>query len=406
MKTDPSCVQYWLTLAALSTMLWLAAPAGAQTVHLNDSGTEDRDGGDLDGLRAAAASFDRFLDDHQEIAEQVRKNPSLLNDRHFVSTHPALQAYLWDHAGVTQQIAENPNAFMEQENRYDRHGDFDVRRGGDFDTRRPDDVDARRAALGEFDRHLEAHPQIAEQVRRDPSLLTNQEYLNNNPSLKAQIQDHPQVQQEITQNPNAFMQAEARHDQPGGGDFDARGGTDLDGRRAAVTNFDRFLDDHQEIAEQVRKNPSLLDNQQFVTTHPALQAYLQDHPTVTQQITSNPSVFMRQEDRYDQRDNGVDRDTMRRQRADFGEFLGRHSNISQQLANNPDLVKQKEYLASRPELQEYLSAHPDVQQALMQNPESFVRSAQQYGSNSPTVKTPSTQTTPSTPTTKTTVPKL
>jgi hypothetical protein len=59
--------------------------------------------------------------------------------------------------------------------------------------------------------------------------------------------------------------------------------TDRDAGRRDSANFDRFLDGHREIAEQVRKDPSLLDNRNFVRDHPALETYLQQNPGVRDQ---------------------------------------------------------------------------------------------------------------------------
>src|ERR1700722_14141812 len=66
--------------------------------------------------------------------------------------------------------------------------------------------------------------------------------------------------------------------------------------RRDVANFDQFLDSHREIAEQVRKDPSLLNNRTFLQNHPALQTYLQDNPTVRDQLRQSPNGFMHQED--------------------------------------------------------------------------------------------------------------
>ena len=54
-----------------------------------------------------------------------------------------------------------------------------------------------------------------------------------------------------------------------------------------------FQDSHREEAEQLRKDPSLVDNQQFLKTHPALQTYLQEHPAVREELKQNPRAFMR-----------------------------------------------------------------------------------------------------------------
>src|SRR5579863_9742898 len=55
---------------------------------------------------------------------------------------------------------------------------------------------------------------------------------------------------------------------------------DNDTTRRELAQFDQFLDSHPEIAEQVRKDPSLVNSKNFLTTHAALQTYLQDHPAI------------------------------------------------------------------------------------------------------------------------------
>ena len=101
--------------------------------------------------------------------------------------------------------------------------------------------------------------------------------------------------------------------------------------------FDRFLDGHREIAEQVRKDPSLLDNRDFVQDHPALESYFQDNPGVRDQIRQNPNTFMRQEDAFDRDSNMHDRDPMHDRMADFGGFLHHHSDIQKDLASDPSV---------------------------------------------------------------------
>ena len=43
---------------------------------------------DSDVTRQELAQFDRFLDGHRETAQQLRNNPSLVNDRQFIDKHP------------------------------------------------------------------------------------------------------------------------------------------------------------------------------------------------------------------------------------------------------------------------------------------------------------------------------
>jgi hypothetical protein len=357
-----------LALLAMTTIFWLDFPANAQSTPAQDS----RPVQDNDATRQELARFDQFLDSHREIAEQLRKDPSLVNNEEFVKNHPALQTYLQDHPAIRTQIKENPNAFMRAEDRLDR---------------REDNRGINREELARFDQFLDNHREIAEQLRKDPSLVDNSEYVKNHPELQTYLQDHPAIRTQIKENPNAFMRAEDR--------FDRReDNRDRDVNREEVGRFNQFLDKHREIAEQLRKDPSLVDNGEFVKNHPALQAYLQDHPELRSELKQNPNGFMQLEARNEHRDDGMDRDrdTTHRPSASFGEFLGGHSNIAEQLSKDPTLVKNKEYMENHPELQEYLNAHPDVRQELMENPQSFVKSAQQFSTNNGrTAKPPAAQ---------------
>ena len=172
---------------------------------------------------------------------------------------------------------------------------------------------------------------------------------------------------------------------------DSRSAQDRDITRRELANFDEFLDKHREIAEQVRRNPSLLDNQQFLKDHPELQAYLQDHKGVREEVQENPNAFMRQENRYDRTEaRHGDPDAAHRQ---FGEFLGRHMDISRDLDKDPSVVKKDEYVHNHPELQAYLNAHPEVRQGLMADPHGFVKSTQQFNTQTSPAKTTAAPTT-------------
>ena len=407
MKKKQVHLKSGLALLALATFFCFAKPAGGQSAPAQNRPVQDND-----TTRQELANFDKFLDSHREIAEQLRKDPSLVNNQEFVKNHTALQTYLQDHPAVREEIKENPNAFMRQEDRFDRRED-----NRDRDITR--DRDTTRQELANFDKFLDNHRETAEQLRKDPSLVNNQEFAKNHPALETYLQDHPAVREEIRENPNAFMQAENRYDrqednrdrdtdrQMANQDRDANRdrdpnrqtvNRDRDTNRQELASFDRFLDSHRETAERLRKDPSLVDNQEFVKSHPALQTYLQDHPAVRDEIKENPNGFMQEEARYDhhedamnrdRREDGLnrdmDRDTMHRH---FGEFLGDHSDIALRLSKDPSLVKNQEFIESHPELKEYLSAHPEVKQELMTNPQSFVKSSQQFtnGTATPAVQ--------------------
>jgi hypothetical protein len=232
--------------------------------------------------------------------------------------------------------------------------------------------------LARFDQFLDSHREIADQLRRTPSLIDDPQFLQSHPELNAYLQENPSVRQEISRQPDTFMRLEDSYNRDSNlRDRDARG-QDRDSNRPDMASFNRFLDGHREIAEQVRKDPSLLDNRNFVQSHPALQTYLQDNPGVRDQLRQSPNAFMQQENSYNHDSNLRDHDPMHDRMANFGGFLGSHPDIQKDLSRNASVVKDHQYVQNHAELNTYLNAHPDVRAGLMADPHSFVQGAQQY----------------------------
>jgi hypothetical protein len=268
-----------------------------------------------------------------------------------------------------------------------------------------------RRDVAQFDQFLDSHREIAEQLRKTPTLVEDQQYRNSHPELYTYLREHPNVREVISQHPDTFMRLEdiyahntAERDRDAGGqgggqggqaagqpgqdrnaggqDRDANRGDDADrrddGDRRDVAEFARFLDDHREIAEQVRKDPNLLVSRTFEDNHPALHTYLEEHAGVREQIRQHPDAFMRQEDAFNRDSNMRDHDPMHDHMADFGGFLHNHSDIRSDLSRNPSVVKDNQYVQNHTELHAYLNAHPDIRAELMANPQDFVHGAQQY----------------------------
>jgi hypothetical protein len=337
--------------------------------------------------RRDLAELDRFMDSHPDISAQLKQKPWLVTNYEFLQSHPDLNTFLQDHPQLRTEIGQNPVAFMQEENSFDQPN-------GTRDRDRD-----------EFNRWLDTHREVGEQVRKNPDLVNDRKFVKNHPDLQKFFQQNPGIRDELNRNPNAFAQQRqadnreyasnrdtdvtrdndvARDRDAAAADRDNGRGNGRDNDRRDVVQFDRFLDTHREIAEQLRKNPSLADNQQFVQNHPALQNYLQDNPGVRDQIAQNPNAFMQQEDRLDAGQHWNDRDATHQHMASFGEFLGGHSDIAHDVSKNPSVVKNREYVQNHPELDSYLSAHPEVRDDMMANPDSFVKGAQQFKSGSST----------------------
>jgi GrpB-like predicted nucleotidyltransferase (UPF0157 family) len=148
--------------------------------------------------------------------------------------------------------------------------------------------DITRRELRNFDRFLDAHPEIDADLQKDPTLVNNQQYLDAHPALRDFLAKHPGVREELKETPRYFMLRERRFERHGG-----------DITRQELRNFDRFLDAHPEIAEDLRKNPKLIDDQNYLANHPALNDFLAKHPGVRKEVAENPRLFMRRERRFE-----------------------------------------------------------------------------------------------------------
>ncbi|MGH9686328.1 MAG: hypothetical protein ACRD5K_04460, partial [Candidatus Acidiferrales bacterium] len=198
----------------------------------------------------------------------------------------------------------------------------------------------------------------------------NHDFVRNHPELQGFLRDNPGVRDRFNQHPNALMRQEEQYNR-------TENVQDRDNRQD-VAQFDRFLDSHREIAEQVRKDPSLLQNREFAQNHPALRDYLRDNPGVRDEVRQDPNALMHREDRFDAAENWRNRDAAHQHMASFGQFLGGHSGISDDMSKNPSLVKNREYVENHPELNDYLHSHPDVRGDLMHDPDGFVKGSRQF----------------------------
>jgi hypothetical protein len=343
-----------IAVFGVTSLLCLGTP-----LHARTTAAPNRPAQTEDASRLEIDNFNRFLESHQEVAVQLHSTPWLVDNPDYLQRHPELKSYLQDHPGVKQAIRENPVAFMKE--------------------------DAQRSELAQFSRFLDTHREIAEQLRNDPTLADHYNFLQSHPELRTYLDEHQAVKQALHENAATFMQEDDGYNRNAGGrNMDSRSDTrgfdaddrERDANRRNLEDFDRFLESHRETAEQLRNDPSLANNREFVENHPALQTFLQNDPGVRDDLRRDPNAFMHEEDRFDQASNGGNRDAMHDHMADFGGFLGDHRDIARDLSQHPDAVKDREFVENRPDLNNYLNAHPDVRDDLMANPEDFVKGAQ------------------------------
>ncbi|HZW79317.1 MAG TPA: hypothetical protein VFF50_02490 [Candidatus Deferrimicrobiaceae bacterium] len=153
-----------------------------------------------DITRSEVANMDQFLDKHPEVAEQLQKHPQLIDDQKWVANHPELQHFLADHPGVRQEFDEHPQAFMRDEDRYER--------SEDQHSGMP------RAEVSSFHNFLQGHGSIAGELSKNPTLAANDEYLQNHTELQAYLQANPQVREQLNSDPQSFVKSAQATDVP------------------------------------------------------------------------------------------------------------------------------------------------------------------------------------------------
>ncbi len=157
-----------------------------------------------------------------------------------------------------------------------------------------------RTELNNFDRYLDEHPGIAHELRNDPRLIDNPNWLAQHPGTEAFLRDHPGVNRELRENPNYFVRREDRFEHNGG-----------DISRGELASADNYLDRHPEVARQLQKDPRLIDNPNYLAQHPELQSYLRSHPEARQDWKQHPYAFEKRERRYERHEYRKPKSTFR-----------------------------------------------------------------------------------------------
>jgi hypothetical protein len=218
-----------------------------------------------------------YLDEHPEVAHQLGANPSLADNPQFLANHPGLDQYLSNHPEVRQDLQQHPYHFMTDEWRLNHGGNpgYGITHG----------------EVARFDNgYLDEHPEVAEQLARDPRLVDNPQFLATHPGMDEYFRNHPEIREELQNHPDRFMAREGYYDNHHEWHY---------GHPLATT--DHYMDSHPEVAQQLEKDPALVDNHGYVDSHPGLHEYLQNHPIARHDWKSHPFRYMAAENRYQKR---------------------------------------------------------------------------------------------------------
>ncbi len=138
--------------------------------------------------------------------------------------------------------------------------------------------------------------------------------------------------------------------------------------RAQINNF---LINHPQVADELHKDPNLINNPQWLSKHPEVGQWMSTHPNAQRLASEHPDWAVKQAETSAMSDarHGV---------KTTDEFLSKHPGVANELAKNPGLIDNKEYLAQHPALQGYLSSHPEIRNEWQSHPEAFAHTAEGY----------------------------
>jgi hypothetical protein len=219
-----------------------------------------------------------YLAEHPEVARQLAANPSLVDNPQFMTNHPGLREYLEDHPTIRTDLKEHPYRFMSREDQINKWQEPYT--GG--------------PAMRFDNGYLKEHPEVAQQLAAHPGLVDNEEFMENHPGLREYLAAHPTIRTDLKEHPSQFMR---REDQINGW----RQPYYPNGGPHPMANADAYLDQHPEVAQQLNQNPRLIDNPEYIESHPGLHEFLQTHPYAKQEWKSHPYKFMKAEDRYNRK---------------------------------------------------------------------------------------------------------
>ncbi len=70
---------------------------------------------------------------------------------------------------------------------------------------------------------------------------------------------------------------------------------------SALKNFDAFLDAHPGIQSDLRGNPQLANDPNYIKSHSDYQTFLKSHPYVHEELKKNPAGTINRENKYEKK---------------------------------------------------------------------------------------------------------
>jgi hypothetical protein len=145
------------------------------------------------------SSFERFLNEHDETAQELYRDPDLVKNERFLKGHSELRDWLDNHRDAAAAIEANPRAVIWRE----RTTTGREREEGRSTTARISERD-----LESFNDYLDSHDETAKLLYQSPELINDRQFVRNHDALNDWLRDHPDAAEAIRANPHVFLRRE------------------------------------------------------------------------------------------------------------------------------------------------------------------------------------------------------
>lgn len=134
----------------------------------------------------------------------------------------------------------------------------------------PPEVLAARHALREFDRFLDHHPVVEDDLRLNPSFVGNEDYLKKNPELRGFLSTNPSVHDALKRYSHYFVYRALLRQ------------VSLPVRYSDIAALNEVFQSEPALERALARTPEAILDPVFLHVHPALRATLASHPKLAE----------------------------------------------------------------------------------------------------------------------------
>jgi hypothetical protein len=131
--------------------------------------------------------------------------------------------------------------------------------------------------LRQLDRFLDHHPLMENDLRLEPKVMTDRQYLGGHPDLQAFLAANPDIVRTLQLEPRHFLHRALLRE------------ASVPLKYSEVAQLDPFFETHPAIEREIVQNPAHIRDREYLRLHPALADYLVQRPLLNRVFQPEPT---------------------------------------------------------------------------------------------------------------------